>query len=210
MSRRSYDSSGRRTAAARTQQRVLEAATRLMSDRGYAGTTVADVAEAAGVSVPLVYAAFGNKAGLLKRIVDVAIVGDTEPVALRERPAVAAIKAASSARARCDLNAQLIASVHERTADLAAVLRDAAGTDPEVAALGERLEAGRRDGMAEFVSVLAAAGHLRTGMDPGKAADLVWVLTDPLIYQRLVVQRGWSTGEYENWLGSAMYDAVGR
>ena len=67
VSRRTYDSSGRRSTAARTQAHVVAVATRLMIEDGYARTSIPDVAAAAGVSVALVYAAFSNKAGLLKR-----------------------------------------------------------------------------------------------------------------------------------------------
>ena len=208
MSRRSYDASRRRTAAAQNQARVVEAATRLMVARGYASTTIADVAETAGVSVPLVYAAFGNKAGLLKRVLDATIVGDADPIALRDRPEVAEVRAARSARRQCALTARVIAGVQARMAEFFAVLRDAAGTDPEVAVLVARQDDGRRAGMGEFVSVLSASGHLCTGLDPERAADAVWALTDPAMYHRLVAQRGWTREEYEQWLGDAIYNAV--
>jgi AcrR family transcriptional regulator len=210
MSTRAYDSSRRRTAAAETQARVIEQATQLLVQRGYAGTTVADIAEAAQVSVPLVYASFGNKAGLLKRVLDVAIAGDNEPVALRDRPDVAAVKAATSARRRCDLTAALVAGVHRRTAGIFEVLRDAAGTDAEVATALTRGEQGRRIGMGEFVEVLASNGQLRANLDPDHATDVVWALTDPATYHRLVVQRGWEHAQYEEWLGRSIYDGVAR
>jgi AcrR family transcriptional regulator len=210
MSTRAYDSSRRRTAAAETQARVIEHATQLLVQRGYANTTVADIAEAAQVSVPLVYASFGNKAGLLKRVLDVAIVGDTEPVALRDRPSVAAVKAATSARRKCELNAALVAGVHRRTAGLFQVMRDAAATDAEVATTMARGDQGRRMGMGEFIGVLASNGQLRANLDPDHATDIVWALTDPNTYHRLVVQRGWSHEQYEEWLGRSIYDGVAR
>jgi AcrR family transcriptional regulator len=208
VSRRTYDSSGRRSAASRTQERVVRAATDLMVRRGYAATTVAEVARAAGVSVPLVYAAFGNKAGLLKRVLDVAIVGDLAPVALRDRPEVAEIRSSRTARAQCELNAQLIAAVQARVSGLYPVLVEAAAADPQIAALAERSDEGRREGMAQFVSVLRAAGHLRSDVDPEHATDIVWALTDPHLYRRLVTKRGWAAADYQRWLAEAIYDAV--
>ena len=210
MSRRQYDSSGRQAAAAETQARVVEAATRLMLERGYAATTVADIAVEADVSAALVYAAFGNKVGLLKRVLDAAIAGDDDPVAVGDRPQAAAVRRATSARSRCRLTGALVADIERRTIALLPVVRAAAGVDPEIAALAEQSEQGRRTGMAEFVAVLDGAGQLRPGLDADRASDIAWTLTDPASYHRLVVQRGWAHEEYAAWLGTALYDSLCR
>ena len=68
---RSYDNARRAAAARRTQQRVVDTAHRLLLERGYAGLAMADLAEEAGVSVPLLYKAFGTKPRLVKRVYDV-------------------------------------------------------------------------------------------------------------------------------------------
>jgi AcrR family transcriptional regulator len=208
MSRRNYDSSRRNAAAAQAQQRVVAAAGELLRHQGYAATTVADIAAAAQVSAALIYSAFGNKAGLLKRLLDVSIAGDHEPVALRDRPAVAAIKAAKTARRRCELNAELISDVLGRVAPLWEVVRDAAGIDVDVAAILARQDHGRRVGMSEFVDILADDGQIRAGLDRDRATDAVWALTDPGTYHRLVVQRGWQPTEYQHWLARTMLNSV--
>jgi len=51
---------------AATQQRILDAAARLFVERGYERTTVADVAEHAGVSRATVFWHFSDKAGLFR------------------------------------------------------------------------------------------------------------------------------------------------
>src|SRR6476620_279097 len=61
---RTYDASGRRRRAHERRESVLDAAARLLTERGFAGTTVAAVAEASRVSPETVYKAFGTKAGL--------------------------------------------------------------------------------------------------------------------------------------------------
>ena len=83
--RRAYDSSKRVERARSTQRTILDVARAAFVDQGYAATTLADIATAAGVSVETIYKAFGNKPGLVKRIVDIAIVGDDEPRSLEER-----------------------------------------------------------------------------------------------------------------------------
>src|SRR5215468_12401309 len=90
---RSYDSSRRQEQARQSRAAVLREARRRFLADGFASTTVGVIAEGADVSVETVYKAFGNKAGLLKAVFDVAAVGDDEPIPLAEREMVAAIKA---------------------------------------------------------------------------------------------------------------------
>src|ERR1700684_4541555 len=85
-SRRPYRSSVREAQACRTRPLTLERATRMFCVHGYAGTPVAAVAAAAGVSVASVELAFPTKPDLLKAAIDVAIAGDDETMPVLERP----------------------------------------------------------------------------------------------------------------------------
>lgn len=58
-----------------------------------ASLSAAAIAAAARVSVETVYKAFGNKPGLVKAVVDVAIVGDDEPVPMLRRDRVRRMEA---------------------------------------------------------------------------------------------------------------------
>src|SRR4051794_35295171 len=129
VSTRSYDGSWRTAAAKLSRSRILAAARHRMLEDGYAATTIPAVAAEAGVSAQTVYAAFGSKAGLLKRILDVGIVGDEELVPVSGRPIVDAVRSAPSTRARFELFARFVASVHERRADILVVAMHAAGAD---------------------------------------------------------------------------------
>src|SRR5690349_23578706 len=51
-------------ARADREAQILEVACRAFGEAGFAGTSVADVAEAAGISKPLIYNYFGSKEGL--------------------------------------------------------------------------------------------------------------------------------------------------
>src|ERR1700712_2363190 len=62
------------TAVAR--RRILQAGEDLFRSGGYLGTTLAQVAEAAGVSVQTVYNVVGGKAALLKAVYDTVLAGD--------------------------------------------------------------------------------------------------------------------------------------
>src|SRR5438067_7911215 len=67
------------------EERILRAAHDLFLRDGYQATTLTAVADAAGVAHRTVYVRFGTKAALLKRVIDVALVGDLAPVDLVHR-----------------------------------------------------------------------------------------------------------------------------
>jgi hypothetical protein len=83
------------------------------------------------------------------------------------------------------------------------VIRDAAAGDDDVAGLGDRIEAGFRELLDPVARTFAEEGSLRAGLDPGRAADVLWALNHPDVWRLLVRVRGWSPGEYEVWLAGA-------
>src|SRR4051812_35933483 len=84
--RRRYQSPVREEGARRTRQAIVAAAGDLFVERGYASTSLAEVAVAAGVARPTVFAAFGSKAALLQHVLDQALAGDDASVAVADRP----------------------------------------------------------------------------------------------------------------------------
>ena len=58
----------RALAKQRTRERVLSAARRLFSERGYEGATIRDIAQAAGMSTGAVFASFADKSELFEEI----------------------------------------------------------------------------------------------------------------------------------------------
>jgi AcrR family transcriptional regulator len=88
--KRVYRSPLRAEQAQRTRAGVLDAAGRCFVARGYAVTTMRDIAEAAGVSVQTVVGQ-GGKAALLLACVDRAVVGDDESAPMLQREPVVAM-----------------------------------------------------------------------------------------------------------------------
>src|SRR2546422_6922518 len=84
---RRYDSTRRRAQAAQTRQDILKAALQLFLEGGYAGTTINDVAAAAGVAVETIYPGFGRKGALFQRGVEAAIARGGAPAALHPHAA---------------------------------------------------------------------------------------------------------------------------
>ena len=132
--KRSYNSTRRTLQAAQTREEVLRAGTRLFGDTGWAGTTLAAIADEAGVSVETIYKGFGSKKALLRRALDVALVGDSEPVPLAERTEFLQLDQGTISE-RLAHAAWLIADQHGRTAGVWEAAIEAAGADEDMAAL---------------------------------------------------------------------------
>jgi AcrR family transcriptional regulator len=194
---RAYRSPLRRRRAEDTRATVLAAATRLFSERGWAGTGIRDVAREAGVSVETVYAAVGTKATLLEQALDVAIVGDDEPVALPERPEFAAL-ADGDLAARVEAAARLNAATHARTAGLLRALREGAGREPALAA---RLTGARDGNRATLIAGAALVAGRPLGADEG---DGIWAVLSPEVFELLTGSAGWSTERYRRWLADTL------
>ena len=185
--------------AAETRERIIDAAGRLFAERGYGATTIDAVATEADVAVETVYARFRNKRNLLSAYLDVAIVGDSEPVAVLDRPEAKAVRHAADPCEQVRLAAGLARQIHERNATAHAVLRSAAPVEPDAAAILEEDERRRLATQHAFVEMVAASGGLRTGLSVDDAADTLSVIACPETYAALT-RRGWSADRYQTWL----------
>jgi AcrR family transcriptional regulator len=200
---RRYDSSRRQAQAASNRRHILEAArVRFLAD-GYGGTTMAAIAAAAEVSTPTVYAAFGSKAELLRRVIEVAVAGDDEAVAVEDRPVTAWVEAGKTAEMVLARYAVMIGDLNRRAAPVFDVLVRAADTDPELADLAAQFEAQRLSG-AELVAGMAVKrGGVPAGRSRAEVRDLVWLYNSPEQYTLLVTKRKWSQARYVAWLTDA-------
>jgi AcrR family transcriptional regulator len=200
--RRRYDSSRRQEDARRNRQAVLEVAERRFLADGYPSTTVAAVAEEAGVSPELVYKAYGGKGGLVQAIYERRL-GGTGQVPAYQR---------SDQMREKHQDPRLI--MHEwglLTAEVAATLtpvrllvRAAATTDPDMATLLERIEEERLDRMRHHAEFLAERGYLRSGVSTGEATDILWACSSTEFYELLVLQRKWSLPRFAQFITDFM------
>lgn len=192
-----------------TRHRILDAALGLFLDQGYLGTTLAQVAAAAEVSVQTVYNVVGSKPILLKAAYDVAMAGDDEPIPISERPTAVAMLAAPDARTCLALYARLARELSERALPLITMLAAQAATgDTDLAGFTETTENERAIGNRRTVDLVVARSGLKPGLDPDTAADILWALTAPDFIDRLVRRRGWGWDHFEQWLGETMGDAL--
>ncbi len=202
-SRRRYHSPQRAAQAARTRESVLDAARRLFGERGYAATTVADVAAAAGVAVDTLYATVGPKPALLRELVETALSGQERAVPARDRDYVQAIAAAPRAETKIRIYAQAVTAIQGRLAPVFVALREAAASDPACGALWTEISERRARNMREFAADLRATGQLRDDLSDPEVADVVWSMNAAEYWALLVGQRGWTADRFQAWLEDA-------
>jgi AcrR family transcriptional regulator len=186
----------RRDQVALTERRLLDAATALFTDRGYAATSLAAVAAEAGVSPRTVYVRFHSKARLLERCIETSMLGD-EPQAgpSLESPIL---------DERIDAIVQTARATMERSAALLAVTSQAAAIEPEIAAM-ERVTMQRTLGELRAIAErLATDGLLPQGTSPAAITDILWVLAGPRTIVSLTSDRGWTPARYATWLDATL------
>lgn len=198
---RPYDASGRRAAALARRDAVLDTARELFLRSGFAGTTVAAIATGAGVSQETVYKTFGGKTGLVEALYRQGLLG-AGPVPAYER--------SDSLRTNPDPHevvrgwSRLAMEVSPRVSPIGLLVRDAALVDPGLRDLLEELDDDRHRRMTDNARYLHEAGHLRPGVSVQAAADLMWSVTAPEMFELLVVRRGWSLERYGDYVNSAV------
>lgn len=201
---RPYDSSLRKEQARQTRTRILDAAERLFTERGYATSTVEAIASGAGVAVDTVYACFATKRGLLSALMDVRVGGDDEPVGLLDRSGPQAVRRTPNQRSQIESFAKGVAAILERARPVDDIMRGAAAVDSEIAALRARIQEQRFQNLIKFVSWVTANGTLRGGMDEAAGAAIVWTLTSPEVHRLLRVDRAWTAQRYTDWLAQTL------
>src|SRR5260370_11342062 len=130
---------------AENEERIVRAAHELFIRDGYRATTLTAVADAAGVAHRTVYVRFGTKAALLKRVVDVALVGDLAPVDVVSREWYRTATTAPTLDARIDAFATGSAQLVGSAADVIAVARQAEPAEPLLAAAARAGRTATRD-----------------------------------------------------------------
>ncbi|HEY8323076.1 MAG TPA: helix-turn-helix domain-containing protein, partial [Ktedonobacterales bacterium] len=183
---------------------ILEAAYQLFTTRGYEGATMEALAQAAGVAVETVYAAFGSKRAVLAQLVDTAVGGDDEQIALLDRPEQRQVREETNQQQQIRFFAHGMCEIMGRVGPLFGVMRGASLAEPEIAELLQRLLHTRHETLAEFVEWVQRNGPLRTGLSTEQATDTVWALSSAEVHHLLTVDRGWTPERYEQWLSSAL------
>ncbi len=199
--RRRYQSPLREARAADTRRRIATAARELFTERGFTGTTIADIAGRAGVSVHTVYATFGSKGAIVRALLD-QLEDDAGAAGWLARIA-----------SETDPRRKLAAFALWTTAMLStskAVIAAAQGAaaDPAITDLKALGDSHRREALGKLVSAIAAHGSLRPDITRTQAVDRAWMLTGVELYLAATGPCGWSDAEYGRWITESLQDQL--
>jgi AcrR family transcriptional regulator len=197
--RRRYHSPLRAEQADGTRRRVLAAARELFLAHGYAGTTVAAVAQAAGVSPDTIYVSLGGKQGLLEGVLSLARSDPEDPTQRDQQHRRDEVGALADPHQRLRRLVELSCETLARTDPVHAVLRGAADGHPFAAELYARMLALRLQVQARNLETYLGDA-LRPGLSVKQAAEHYSALLSPELYHLLTVTQRWATRRYASWV----------
>lgn len=191
-----------------TRRSMIDSARELFIEQGYAGTTMDQIAEQAGVAVQTVYYTFRTKGRLLCEVVEVTAAGQDPPVPPAQRPWMREMLSATSGARILALGVEHGTAIYERVAVLWPAVQAAAAADPTVDEYWSTVAINRRGGQRSMVARITELGGLRADLDVERATDLVFVLLGHDVYRGLVRDSGWSLSAYRAWLFTTLVDQL--
>lgn len=196
--KRSYNSAARNAQAAQTKARILIAAKNLFESEGFECVTIEKIAHTAAVSIPTVYALFQSKRGVLRALMDDVFPQDQFDAL------VAKSNEATSPQERLLYSAKIARQIYDAERAQMEVFRGATVLAPEFKELEKEREMRRYARQEITIKALAKEKSLSKNLSINKARDILWVFTGRDMYRMLVIEQGWSSDEYQNWLAGLL------
>jgi AcrR family transcriptional regulator len=195
VSRAKYRSERRQEQAEATRQAILDAARALFIERGYARTTVGDIAAAARVAVPTVYVSVGTKPAILGQLRKMIPVLAGVPEDAR-----AHFELVSDPRGVISGLAAGVRRLLETSGELMFAIESAAPFEPVAAEAWDEGLVIHRGACGMAVERLEALGVLTKTMSSARAGDVLSLLSLPATWRTLGREYGWTTDEIESWI----------
>jgi AcrR family transcriptional regulator len=188
--------------AARTRTRILDAAAELFLERGYARTTMKDIAVQADVARDTVHAIFGSKARVLTALIDHRLVPDGSVTNVTQLPEALAIKDEVDQRKQIELFATFITGISTELRPVFEILRTASAVEPEMAKVFAEMDHFRMNNMQIYAKWIAARGPLR--VSTRRAGEIIWALASPDVGRMLCDEIGWTESQHARWLSDTL------
>ena len=201
-SSRPYESKLRQEQADLTRTRITTAARQLFLTQGFDATTIEVIARSAQVSSQTVYAIFRSKQGILDEIISRASFGPAYSQLVKQALAM------DDPVERLRIAARIACKIFTAEREELELLRGAGLVAREFAERERKLECGRYEAQRSTIEILDRSGLMKSGMSIDRARDIFWSLTCRDLYRMLVVERGWPTQQYEDWLGELLIGAL--
>jgi hypothetical protein len=88
------------------------------------------------------------------------------------------------------------------------LLRKAGVAVEELGAIERENECSRYEGQAPTIIQLNQASLLKPNLEEKTARDILWTLTSRDVYRMLVIERNWSSDQYEQWLRQTVHSSL--
>jgi AcrR family transcriptional regulator len=200
--RRKYFSAVRDEQAARTRARILDAASHLFLERGYARATMKDIAAEADVARDTVHASFGSKARVLTALIDQRLVPDDSVANITQRPELLAVRDEVDQRQQIELFARFLAGISTELRPVFEILRTASAVEPEMAKVFLEMDRFRMKNTQTYARWIAARGPLR--VSTRRAGEIIWAIASPDVARMLCDEIGWNESQYARWLSDTL------
>jgi TetR/AcrR family transcriptional regulator, regulator of cefoperazone and chloramphenicol sensitivity len=188
--------------AQQTRQDILAAARHLFAARGYAATSINDIADEAGVAVQTIYARLGSKRGMLLALIDLI---DAEAGVAQ---LVASVRRAATPIAALGAGVRLTRAFQESCGDIIDALFTAAGAEAELADAVAEGHRRHREGARLTVDRICELQGLRAEVSRDRAEALLALSTSHEAWRELIhgYRLQWETAE--DWLTQALSRAL--
>lgn len=199
--KRTYRSAVRQERAEQTRRRICSAAEELFVERGFTGTTVAEIAERAGVAAPTVYATFGSKGAIIQALL-MQMESNADVGQWIQR-----IKDAPTPHAKLSAFAEWT-TVLLSSSKVMIKAASGAAMEPAIMELRAEGDRRRREGLRGLVGAFARDGALPEGLSETRALDRAWMVTGVDLYLSATDGCGWTDDEYQIWLTALLHEQL--
>ena len=204
---RTYRSQLRQQQAEQTRSRVVAAAAELFAADGYARTTLAKIAAAAGVSAETVQGQ-GPKAALLIAAAEFVGVGVSDEENILNLDVGRQLIAIDDPREALDFVVSVVTDVHTRTAKLAPALFGGANSDPELDRYLDDFIAGINGQVRRVLDIFRDRGWLRDDVSFDELVETAAVVCSVETYLRITQRDGWRAEAYRAWCRRMLAETV--
>ncbi len=186
------------------RQRLIEAATELILERGYPATTMAEVAKRAGVAVQTVYFTFNNKAALFIDVMSRLAAGPDGGTPVLERAWIQEVRGSRDPARALALIVEHGTDIYARLMPIWPSIQAAAAADEDFASRFAAIVARRREGINMLLGELAARGAWQAKTTPQSVADHFFLLQSPELLHLAMTTLGWGIEGFKAWLFQSM------
>lgn len=196
--KRIYHSDLRTQQSQETKSRIMASAKQLFESKGFDQVTIDEIAVAAQVSAPSIYAIFKSKRGILFTIMDEALSVEQRTELVEE------VYKEKSPRRKLEIAAQISRQLYDAEKKQWNMLRGVSIVNPELKKLENEMEKRRYKRQQKTVEAMSKANAFKKDVSITQARDILWALTGRDIYRMLVAERRWSSNDYESWLSETL------